>query len=575
MKFYNEVLWKFIDITKRNPTDIKLLISPKFKLPLITEDDNGLVLCLPKPIKKKNCFVLNGLVFQNNELGRTLLMKTLLSSLEHLSVHTIVSDFSIYDSWLDGKDPAIASFVIDRVEDLSVKIYMQTRLKELLQNMAIANAISYFTINIPEKISSTQFFLQSALLSYLIAGNNRFVLPSNLKKDLLSMLVLLNNFEKNILQKAEDPANDWWFEDETNDTKIKLADTMYNSLAKYGSSKEIVYLPYADSRYVKPVNMEHVLQLEPIVDALRYTFKMLGLQSPSDNSQLITNGSISKDAVNLLHDFIMEEARKNRVIENYAELCKNTEFDAVTFPEQDIAEYARTYAQYKRPISKLTEQVQFIVADYESDPNKEVGQIDMQAVIQAESSKSGNTNVFVRDERPKRNEAWGILLDISNSLKPFSITPRDMALCLAEVAKELIDWESWGLYAFNNKFLIIKELKEVYGQDVRARIGGLKQGGTSFIPDALEIASRIIIRARSEYNYLFVISDGLPSGYPDIEDKLEKTVKRVMRRGVNIISVGIGNEGLRNYTLGPFFKVVSVYDLLSKFAGMYYSLLMS
>ena len=121
----------------------------------------------------------------------------------------------------------------------------------------------------------------------------------------------------------------------------------------------------------------------------------------------------------------------------------------------------------------------------------------------------------------------------------------------------------------------MKDVKEVYGQDVKARIGGLKQGGLSFIPDALEVTSRLLIRTRAEYNYLFVISDGLSTGYPDIEEKMIKTIKQLHRRGITIISIGVGTKGFKKYSVGQSYKVDSVYDLLSKFTKIYSSLIIN
>ncbi|MBI5133332.1 MAG: VWA domain-containing protein [Thaumarchaeota archaeon] len=571
MKFYNQVLWHLHYIAKCKPEDIRLLISEKFELPYLGEDDNGKILYLPKPVKKKNGFTLNGLVFENSELCRILMMKTFMASLEHLGIHSIISDFSIYEEWLNGKEQKLATFVIDRIEDLCVTFYMKTRLNELLKNIAIANAVSFATIT-NTSIRSTQFFLQSALLSLIIAGQHKFVIPSKYKKDLLAIITSLHGFEKFLIEKEREPNSSWWFDEDVNEKKTQMATTIYDTLVKYGFSKDIARLPYTDTR--QPAVEATVLKVGEVMNVLPNTFKMQGLQFSSDPMLTIMDSSFKNVANNLMHDLVMEYVRKYKVIENYKEVSKNTQFDDIVYPEQDLAEYARTYAQYKRPISKITEQIKFMVNEYDSDPNKDLGQIDMQAAIQSRATQSGNTNVFIRDDTPKRTESWAILLDTSHSLRPFSIGPRDMALCLAETAKELIDWDSWGLYAFDNKFVIVKELKEVYGQDVRARIGGLGQGGLSFIPDALEVTARILVRARAEYNYLFVISDGLSTGYQDIEEKLVKTIKQLQRRGITIISIGVGTEGLKRYSLGPSYKVDSVYDLLSKFTKIY-SLLMA
>lgn len=570
MKFYNQVLWHLHDITKYKPEDIRLLISEKIELPYLGEDDNGKILYLPKPVKKKNGFTLNGLIFENSELGRILMMKTFMASIEHLGIHSIISDFSIYEEWLKGKEQKMAAFVINCIEDLCVIFYMKTRVNDLLKNVAIANAVSYATIN-STNVRSTQFFLQSALLSFIIAGQYKFAIPSKYKKDLLSIITSLYDFEKFLIEKEMEPNSSWWFDEDVNEKKMQMATTIYDTLMKYGFSKDIVHLSYTDTRQL--VGESTVLKIEEVMNVLPNTFKMQGLQFSSDPTLTIMNSSFKNAANNLMHDLVMEYVRKYKVIENYKELSKNTQFDDIVYPEQDLAEYARTYAQYKRPISKITEQIKFMVSDYESDPNKDLGIIDMQAAIQAHAT--GDSNVFARDDTPKRTEGWAILLDTSHSLRPFSINPRDMALCLAEIAKELIDWDSWGLYTFDHKFTIVKDVKEVYGQDVKARIGGLKQGGLSFIPDALEVTSRLLIRTRAEYNYLFVISDGLSTGYPDIEEKMIKTIKQLHRRGITIISIGVGTKGFKKYSVGQSYKVDSVYDLLSKFTKIYSSLIIN
>ena len=570
MKFYNQVLWHLHDIAKYKPEDIRLLISEKFENSYLGEDDNGKILYLSKPVKKKSGFTLNGLVFENSELGRILMMKTFMASIEHLGIHSIISDFSIYEEWLKGKEKKIATFVIDCIEDLCVIFYMKTRLNDLLKNVAIANAVSFATIN-GTSIRSMQFFLQSALLSFIIAGQYKFVIPSKYKKDLFAIITSLYDFEKFLIEKEMEPNSSWWFDEDVNEKKMQMATTIYDTLVKYGVSKDIAHLSYTDTR--QHVGESTILEIGEIMNVLPNTFKMQGLQFSSDPMLTIMDSSFKNAANNLMHDLVMEYVRKDKVIENYKDLSKNTQFDDIVYPESDLAEYARTYGQYKRPISKITEQIKFIVSDYESDPNKDTGLIDMQAAIQA--SATGNSNVFTREDTPKRTEGWAILLDTSHSLRPFSIDPRDMALCLAEIAKELIDWDSWGLYTFDHKFTIVKDLKEVYGQDVKARIGGLKQGGLSFIPDALEVTSRLLIRTRAEYNYLFVISDGLSTGYPDIEEKLIKTIKQLHRRGITIISIGVGTEGLKKYSVGQSYKVDSVYDLLSKFTKIYSSLIIN
>ncbi len=576
MKFYNQVLLKSLEITQSPPSELRILVSDKFEFPSLGWDNYGRVLRVPKPVKRKDGFMLDGIVFENNNLGRTLLMKTLMSSVEHLSVHSIISDFSLYDAWLNGKDPKIAVFAIDLIEDLCVKVYTRSKLKGLLRNMALANAVSYEVITKEEKVTSTQFLLQSALLSFLIAGRYRFLLPSSVKRDVLTILASLYNFEKTILQRKENSANSfWWIDDEIKSTKIKLGDMIYTRLAKYGSPKETVYLPYTDMHeQVERVNEELTLEMGQSINIVADTFRTLGLQLSSDNPvQAILGNAFREEALNLLYDLVMEERWKSSIIENYSKLAEFTEFDSLVFPEEDFSAYTRSYVQHAGSIRKIVEQIRVLKNDLDDNPNQEVGQIDIQMAIQAIASQKRTQNIFVREEFLNKNEAWVILLDVSDSLKPFSTTGREMALCLSEMAKELIpDKQSWGLYAFSNRFTVVKDISEDYSPNVKARIGGLRQGGLSYIPDALQLGSHILASAGKDHNYLFVISDGLASGYPDIESKLDKTVKQIMRGGIAPISIGIGSNGLQKYLRGTSLNADNVYDLMRKFTKMYSSL---
>jgi Mg-chelatase subunit ChlD len=144
---------------------------------------------------------------------------------------------------------------------------------------------------------------------------------------------------------------------------------------------------------------------------------------------------------------------------------------------------------------------------------------------------------------------------------------------LAEIANVLIpEKQCWGLYAFSNKFAVVKEMSEDYSQNVKARIGGLEQGGLSYIPDALQLGSHIVASSGKDHNHLFVISDGIASGYANIEAKLEQSVKEVMRGGINIISIGTGTSGLQRYSRGTCLKTDNVHDLMREFTKMYFSL---
>ena|GEM_PF-2746481 len=576
MRFYNHVLSRSLEITQKTASELKVLVSDKYNFPSIENDASGPVLRIPKPIRKKKGFIMNGITFQNDPLGRAMLMRMVMSSIEHLSVHAMISNFSLYNDWLKGKDQRLAVFVIDLIEDVCLTWYVKSGPRALLQDFAFSNAVSYATLTKPEKINSKQILMQSAILSYFIAGRYRYLLPSSVKRDVFLILGELQKFEKFLSQKnSKSIPGKLWNDDDINKMKIKLADTIYKRLARYGASKQMLYLPYTENREgTERLNQEQVFDITKSVEILADTYKTLGLKFTDDRSvQEILRISQSEDTSGILYELAHEQQWKDRLVKQYMKLVSNTELDDFVFPEEDYAEYYRIYRNHAGAIRKVIDQIRHLKNDLDSNPNQELGQMDIQEAIQAISGDKANYNMFIRDDYLSKNEAWGILLDMSSSLKPFSGASKELALCLAEVAKELMAGEgNWGLYAFSNKFTVVKDIGEEYSANVKARIGGLSKGGLSYIPDALQLGAQILTSAGRDHNYLFVISDGIPAGYPQIEAKLEATIKKLTQGGLIIIGVGIGSNGLQKYLRSTYLKADTVNDLMGKFTKIYFSL---
>ncbi|MGH9934225.1 MAG: hypothetical protein ACRD3Z_03810 [Nitrososphaerales archaeon] len=576
MRFYNHVLSRSLEITQKTASELKVLVSDKYNFPSIDKDSCGPILRIPKPIRKKKGFILNGITFQNDALGRAMMMRMVMSSVEHLSIHAMVSNFSSYKDWVKGKDQRLAVFVIDLIEDLCVNWYVKSGPRGLLQDFAFSNAVSYATLTKPETIRSKQILMQSALLSYFIAGRYRYLLPSSVKRDVFLILGELQKFEKFLSEKnSKSMPSKLWNDDDINKMKMRLADSIYKRLKRYGAPKQMLYLPYTESgTATERFSQEQVFDMTKSVGILADTYKTLGLKFTGSRSvQEILRMSQSEDTAGILYEIAHEQLWKDRLVKHYMKLVNNTEFDDFVFPEEDYAEYYRIYRKYAGAIRKVIDQIRQLKNDLDSNPNQEIGQTDLQEVIQAISGDKANYNMFIRDDYLTKNEAWGILLDMSSSLKPFSVTTKEMALCLGEVAKELMAGEgNWGLYAFSNKFTVVKDIGEEYNANVKARIGGLGKGGLSYIPDALQLGAQILTNAGKEHNYLFVISDGLPSGYPGIEAKLETTIKKLTQGGLVIIPVGIGSNALQKYLRNTYLKADNVHDLMGKFTKIYFSL---
>ena len=185
-----------------------------------------------------------------------------------------------------------------------------------------------------------------------------------------------------------------------------------------------------------------------------------------------------------------------------------------------------------------------MITNTQDDPRiRELGLINMQYAIQAIASKSNTVEIFEQDEVRRSEEAWVVLIDSSASMKLKFSKMKEFAVCVAETANELTGRsDAWSLYAFDSKFTIIKDFKENYSQDVKARVGALKSGGLSFVPDAIELANRLLAADTRERKYLFVITDGQSSGDDKFEKRLQKIVKGIGMSGIGIIGVGISGD---------------------------------
>jgi len=146
---------------------------------------------------------------------------------------------------------------------------------------------------------------------------------------------------------------------------------------------------------------------------------------------------------------------------------------------------------------------------------------------------------------------------------------RALAIAVAEAARELMTAPtSWTFFAFSDKLYVLKISSESYSKRVRARIGGLKFEGLTFIPDAVQLAGKMLAKRFEEQRCLIVISDGWPYGYEKMPEALKKAVDDLIKRGVIVIGIGVETERMSSF----FHLHSSVYkpkDLVKKFGSIY------
>jgi nitric oxide reductase activation protein len=275
------------------------------------------------------------------------------------------------------------------------------------------------------------------------------------------------------------------------------------------------------------------------------------------------------EALQAFDSEIHEKDREEKILSKLNEYVAGTNFNSVDFPEEDYTQYLRIRTLLAGGSRRLLDSLRVAQDALDEDPGKEMGQLDLTAVIQAILSKKPATDVFVKDEYLSKSFAWSIIFDASASMRVKADFARALAIVVAEATKELLmDPGSWTLFAFSDRFYVLKDSSEAYTQKVRARIGGLRFQGLTYMPDAIRVAGQILAKRYDEQRFLIVISDGWPYGYSNMSEALKESIDTVQKKGIIVLGIGVETE-----KMGDLFKLSSpVYsqkDLIKRFSKIY------
>jgi len=308
-------------------------------------------------------------------------------------------------------------------------------------------------------------------------------------------------------------------------------------------------------------------ELEPI---FRKSLDALGGTIPSeDNIESCWRKETSAEAAQAFNTWHTQEEREQRMLQKLEDAVAWTRFKSTSFPREDFTTYLRAKEMVRGTIRRLLNKLSTALDELDEDAGKMYGEMDLPAVVQMMTSGTPRLDVFKRSEHLKSSYAWSLLFDASASMKVKGEYGRALAICVAEAAKELLkDPTSWSFYAFSDQLYVLKHTKEAYSRRVRARIGGLKFGGLTYMPDAIQVAGNSLSKRFEEQKFLIVISDGWPYGYKGMPMALSETITNLERKGVLVIGIGIETGRMENF----FRRSAAIYeerDLIKKFANLY------
>ena len=476
----------FDKIVTPSTVNVDFNISDKIEYAKI-EYGKKIKITMPKPITLNKKFYFEGNVFCEYEKCRDSLWNLYLTTIYHVGAHVQVSNYDDYKNWCANKTFEKCWKVINFVEDMKVDEYMEKHHTDVWQNMTLIK--TKYDCYFNNKIQKNSKYTQEKFSKYSGVDNLKESWRSKFKKIFLELI------------------------DEQNSKEIiPYLDFLYKNqhlLPKHN-------LPYCDRPYYKKYD-------KPIPNLL---------VDPKDEFKII----ISELDERWLHETSLENER----LEHFQKYATNSNFDKIEISPENHGEFMRINQENASDLRRLRTGLSQISFFVDSPAFEQIGIIDMPSAIQRVASEAEEIECFEQDIPRMESENWVVIFDNSASMSLRFEEMKKFILSLGETAERINkSGGKWGLYSFNNKFLIVKDHTENYNQTVKARIGGLKTSGMSFITDAIDMGAKILSHDnKSQNKYLIIVSDGKPLGTGTSEKDVLRSLERAKKQRINLIGIG-------------------------------------
>lgn len=548
----------------------KLLLSPKTKFSKLFKDNEGFVCILPEPtIKEENerqTISLMGYSFPANAAGQRLLVRLFGASVLHLRCHALVSQPQDYEEWMKHKKPRLARFVATLIEDLGADAYCAMQYPDRLGDLAFADTLALKRVRRLDRLLNSATKMMGGLL--IRSSTGQISVTQKNECDTINHLAkLLDNFKKKATHSLQN--RNITLKDE----KLEIADEIYYAIEDAGPITETPFLPHTEELGACSIFPSYSVDSDVTHDnTFQKCLEYLGGDHKVPQGSLEMNGKIADvEAVQVFDSWKHQKEKDQKIVEKYQTLTSSTDFKSVEIPEQDYTEFLRIRARCKSEAHRLIESLLVARDALDEDPRKNYGVLDLQEVIQVIASKSPRLDVFMLDENLSKSYSWVILLDASRSMKYLKDFAQEILTILGDSANELLlDPTSWGMYAFSDRFFIIKDPKERYNIRVKSRIGGIRFEGSTLLSDALTVAGQIVKSRAENLRLITVISDGYQYTSAGMPDTLAPTIDALEARSISLIGIGAKSKKMES-----LFKTnCSVYNLRElsrKFSNLYMS----
>lgn len=281
------------------------------------------------------------------------------------------------------------------------------------------------------------------------------------------------------------------------------------------------------------------------------------------------HGIFQKNVINLDELWLEEELLKSKILGKYEKKLKDLNFGAIVIPQGNFHNFLEIKERISPLLRRIHQQIKMVGNIFDETKIDEMGYLNMQMAIQSIASESQSIDVFEHDETRRIEEVWAILIDNSASMRFRFDQIKEFTICIVEAANDLSGKSNtWALFSFDNNFQILKDFEEKYDHEIQARIGSLENNGLSLLPDAVELTRRILVADPREKKYIFLVTDGHPSGYEKVNQHLDKIAKKLDASGISLIVIGVSKSASKRFR-NSVHESSNIAQLVAKFITAY------
>lgn len=555
---------------EKDELKVELLLSSGFWFPQFSRGESGFVNVFPEPKIEENeggeeAVSLMGYSFPADAMGKRQLASLFRASVFHLSAHAVSSGFEDFEEWRRGKEPRLAKFTISLVEDVVANAYVSERHPDKLVDLAFANALALRKLLPIDRLLNPATRIMAGLLVRVNTGFVKVV--SKKEREVITRLAgLLDGFREKARLSFRDE------EVELKGEKVEVAEEVYSAIEDSGPLVEVPFLPHTEELGRCSIfSPSYFVDSDVMLDEdFRKCLEFLGGSFSSLEGREETWRKVAEaEGMQVFSSWQHQKEKNEKIVGKYEELLGDSRFRGVDVPQQCYSEFLKVKSRCRSEAHRLIESLLVARDALDEDSRKMYGVLDLAEAIQVVASKSPRKDVFMLDENISKSYAWVILLDASRSMGVVRDFALQVFVMFGEAANQLLlDSASWGMYAFNDRFWVVKDLRERFNVRVKSRIGGIRFEGFTFMPDALRVAGDIIKQRNENLRLITIISDGWPYGYSDVEDALSEAVEDLGRRDVAVMGIGAKSRRMKLY-FKNYCTVYTLKDLKKKFSTLY------